>query len=423
MRHIGTLTSAVALISLGIVLLIDILSGSHFFYTAILFWPLILIGLGVEYILIFYSGRKKGTSEKILIDTRSIIMLGVAAIFAVAFNTTQQVRGYVQTSMMTMDSFRDKTVDVTLPAMGVGTAKRVEIYNKMGNVTIVPSSTSQMTMTIKVHTRQLSKEQIQLLSTKWKPDVQVSSYIRIDTDKLLNQDNISATDLQIAVPQGLSVQVVVSSGNVDVTDRRGNVALNAESGSITVANVQGTVKVLGNNGTADISQVMGSVDVSGKALRISLKNVSGAVQAQTTFGEIRGKGLRSGVHASTGSGRIQLQEVAGKVEAGTDNGMIEIVKASGDLKLRAADGGVSIDSYVNGSWEIDTVKGTITMKIPRSADILFLGESGRGVVKGPTKGDNITLGARVTEKMGAGFYPVTARTGDGAITVTLTDTQ
>jgi hypothetical protein len=130
MRKVGTLTSALTLLTLGSLLLIDQVAHKSLVSAIIPFWPAVILGLGAELLWSLYSVKKQRVEEDIRIDTRSIALLCLVGIFSFALYSQQSV-GTVQSSLLNVrDALSDKTIELPETSFAVNEIQRLEILSR-----------------------------------------------------------------------------------------------------------------------------------------------------------------------------------------------------------------------------------------------------------------------------------------------------
>jgi hypothetical protein len=130
-------------------------------------------------------------------------------------------------------------------------------------------------------------------------------------------ENHCNVDVSVAVPSGVSVEVHVGSGDLEVDDMLGAISLETGSGDI-----------LGDLAGADLSAQTGSgdvaLDVSEPAERIHVRTHSGDVLVGVPAGAYR-------LNVGTSAGDRHLNDVSNDSSAA---GSIDVFTGSGDVAIR-----------------------------------------------------------------------------------------
>lgn len=426
MRKVGTLTSGLTLLVMGIVILIDLVGKKQLFFKVVPFWPLILIALGLEVLWSLYANKRSGRTESIRIDARSISLLSLIGVFAIAFYTTTIQAGQMQLSIDSMrnalqDSFSEKGVQLPDIQLPVDKTKRIELNNRVGDVKVVSTDGNQLIIHTTVHVKGLDSGQAQAEAKKWAPKITQGSSLRIEEDPSVfnSQSKISGVDFSLEIPKNYALQIVSYSGDISVTDYAGTLLINNQMGQVSVERLRGNLQISGEDTQANIRGVNGDALVSVNSSSIQASDITGSFHGTTQFGDIQLSKIGGNVQADCKNGRIIMDDVSGDTKVQTQVGDIQASNLKGVVQVQAENGNINMDSEVRGNWNMQTTRGTITLKVPKDSNIQFIGMTKRGVVKGPSVSNADANGARVSERMGAGTYTVSALTGDGAITVTV----
>lgn len=419
MRKVGTLTSALTLLVLGLALLIDIAAQKPIMSVVLRFWPIAILGISLELLWSLYTIKKQKTNEEIRVDARSIALLCLVGVFSTALYTAQNVEGMVQNSILNVrDAFTDKTVDLAESKFDSKDIQKLEVYSRLGNIKATKSDSPSVSIKTKVHVRNLNSQQANEEAQNWTPRVTQGSTTRVEVDPSMSVNSkITSVDLEIQVPANMSLQILGNEGNITVEDHRGDLVVSTETGKIEVARIKGKTTLENNDGQVLAKGVDGELEVKAKKGRIEVDHVTGNTNLRTTYGQIRAVEIGGALRMACDEGDIQLDKVAGEVNAQTQKGLIQASNMKKAVNLTSGAGGITVESEVQGSWILNSTRGMVSLRVPANSNLEFIGESAKGLVKGPTKSDSTPNGSRVSEKMGQGTYSVLVRSEDGAITL------
>lgn len=419
MRKVGTLTSALTLLALGIVLLIDLVLQKPILSRVLIFWPVVILGLGGELLWSLYSVKKQNTNEEIRIDVRSIALFSLVGIFSITLYTAQNVEGMVQSSILNVrDAFSDKTITLPDAIYNAQNVQKLEVYSSIGTIKVNKSNAQTITIKTKVHVRNLNSQQANDEAKNWMPQITQGSTFRVELDSSVSAaSKINGVDLEILVPSNVSLQLLANNGNVTVQEHTGDVVISSESGKIELEKIKGKTTIEENDGQIFARGIEGDLQVKSNKGRIEVESVTGNAALKSTYGQIRVSKIGGSLRVDGEIGDVQINDVNGNVNAQTKKGLIQASHMKKEVTLTSGTGGITVESEVGGSWILNSTRGMVSIRVPDNSDLEFVGESSRGLVKGPTKSDSSPNGSRVTEKMGKGTYSVVVRTEDGAITL------
>ncbi|MBL0386100.1 DUF4097 family beta strand repeat protein [Tumebacillus sp. ITR2] len=430
------MTSACTLLALGLLLFSDLLFHKHWFLGGLNFWPVVVAGLFAELVYGVYKIRRKRLPERLKLDGRSLGLLFLVTVFSVNFylGATKVAEGAQEeaTAAPTPTSLFTVTQrDVQLPKLGATLrpdSRQVVIQNPLGKVEVVGSSerTIQIEGVAHMTGSDVSMLETQALSLAPVVDFGPTMTVAVRADKLAGEEkDPRRVDLRIRVPKGVQLTVQAVRGDVSVKDFDGNTSISTKTGNISVDKLTGA---------------LGAVSTSGK---VSATNVTGDLNLNAQQGGLEASDVLGNVTVKSDNGDVQVQNVSGKLDFTANNGKMSITSVDGDVLLHSTNGLVTgndlegalnatlqdgefrlTGGHVEGPWSISSTNTKVSLNLPKDSNLKFLGETNKGVIKGPTKqspGSATKSGALVTEQMGAGTYPLTVRSDNGSIFVTVLD--
>jgi DUF4097 and DUF4098 domain-containing protein YvlB len=158
---------------------------------------------------------------------------------------------------------------------------------------------------------------------------------------------------------------------------------------------------------------------------ISVDDLEGALGLRSGDGSIRGTRVQGALTARTGDGSISVSDAAGRVNLDTGDGSVRLSARLEALRVHTGDGSVALDvldgSQMASDWSLETGDGSITATLPAqfSAEVDVATGDGSIRVNSATadRGNHEDRG-RLHTRLGAGGRTLSARTGDGSITIT-----
>jgi hypothetical protein len=157
---------------------------------------------------------------------------------------------------------------------------------------------------------------------------------------------------------------------------------------------------------------------------IAVEELAGRIVLKTGDGSIRGSRVEGEITADTGDGSITITDAAGSVNLDSGDGSVRLSGRIEDLRVHTGDGSVSMDviegSAMKSDWSVTTGDGSITLNLPQAFDGEVDVQSGDGSVT--VNGASGTSDAgddrgSFRGRLGAGGRTLTARSGDGSITI------
>lgn len=199
----------------------------------------------------------------------------------------------------------------------------------------------------------------------------------------------ASADLEVAVPRGRQVVVMLAAGTITARNVDGNLHLDTGSGAIMTSGTRGELNLDTGSGDVTVDGAEGEVNVDTGSGNVEVRDVSGPdllvdtgsgnvrvngvevadIEIDTGSGDVVLLGARTGdVGVDTGSGEVTVQTVAGSASIVVDTG-------SGDVT-------VSVPSDYAGDVRLETSSGEMATDLPitllRRSDDEIAGRIGEG---------------------------------------------
>jgi DUF4097 and DUF4098 domain-containing protein YvlB len=160
-----------------------------------------------------------------------------------------------------------------------------------------------------------------------------------------------SVDYTVALPDALKVTLSNSNGDVEVSNIRNGVDVNATNGSVKATNIVGDVKANITNGEVVVSGIQGSVEAN---------STNGSIEADVTMPD----GGRIVMATTNGSIALKIPEsTSAQVEMATTNGEV-----SSDVPISITEGSLGRNSVKgqmgggNGTIKLTSTNGSISIK-------------------------------------------------------------
>jgi hypothetical protein len=431
MRRVGTLTSAFTMLALGCLLLADSIWNRNFFVSGLNFWPLIIVGLGVEILLSWTYIRRKKLTESIRLDGRSLALLFLVGVFSVNFylSSIRTVQGAEETPTPQDNLFSVKKKALTLPEQDVplSTAtKQIVIQNPLGTVEVVGGKGPMLHIEPEVTLYSSGNGTVsnETLANQLSPYVTVGSTVHVAVQAVQpDQDQKMApgtVKLRVEVPNGYELVVRNEHGDVKVTNYRGDISLLAKSGAIAVDQIKGTLKAEDQSGPISISRVDGDATITSGQRGVSVVDVTGKVSLKSDSGAVTVSKVQGSLDVNASMGEVNLDTIDGDIVAFTQSGVLTVKDARSSVMGTVTNGDIKMSGKVLGAWTLISTNGTVRMELPKDSSIDFTGVTNKGVIKGPNKqspSGGTKPGAYITDHMGNALFPVMVRSDNGSIFV------
>lgn len=393
--RVGRLTAATGLVALGTALLADNLTGTTWGDLVLRLWPVVLIGLGLEYLVRAALAERTGSGRNLHFDVGGVFLLLFIFVTVGGFSAVRQFEdgrlhlrlenlpvwnwgpGYVHSvernavlnvdpqATLTVQAFAG-TVEVTgdSPDNQVRVRAVYQIRSRSGD----PEGAAPVLETVGGATPRIN-------ATQWARPAGPGDY------------NLQSVRLYVQTPPGMGAEVKTDVGSVEVRGLGGNVRVETSAGTVKVREVGGNLYVRSNVGSVEI------------------QDITGQVEARTAAGSLRAERFKGG----------QIETNMGTITA--------IDWRDGDLRVSSNSGSVRATTKypVDRDVTIRTSVGQVELTVPPTSDAQFTLSTNLGGIEVPTQG-NFTVsrngpGGTARGTLGAGRARVDLRSDTGRAVV------
>jgi hypothetical protein len=384
--RVGRITGALSLVALGSALLADNLMQTAYTDWVLRLWPLLLVGVGLEYLTAGLLAERRNTGRARLAWGTLIVVLVLGLTIGFVRGVNPDVLNLVRFGVHFGSgpiAWNERTQEVS--ATGI---QNVKVQINVGSVELVPSQTGQ----IQIHARysmsgDTQEEAERLARDASRFDLGVTTAgDTLTIDPQWRNSAKGTVKLSVAVPAGLNLQVDSGAGTINAARVEGKLHLESGVGEIRVEDAKGEVSV--NTGAGAVSVV----------------RFTGPVVVETATGQMTLEGVAGDVTATTSTGRIDIRDYR-----------------SGELKARANTGAVSVEygTAPTAGADISSHVGKVEVRLPENSDVRVSGHSGTGSIKAPdwVEVQRQTTKVDATGTLGKGTHTITLRTDVGSIEI------
>lgn len=334
-KKAGPITFAIGLIFFGVVLLVANFTGVNVFTSILNFWPVLLIGLGIEYFIRSYMNKKQGgvQTTRFHLPTVLIILLAVLVGFI----------GHQVNSLFK----NEEILNLVREAVG-GTSYNYERIYKSSEIEVVPGNPklylNDLNGNINLIPSTDNKLRIQASIMGWGPTAEEAKRradmvnIKVDQGSIIavtrmkdQSENIrrqAEVRYQIMVPKGLMVEIEGQHERIKADGLEGNVHIDLSGGDVRIANLKGNVDYFSEYGEATFQDITGNLSVQSENGSLRISNVNGGIRANMSHGITEITSTRQVnsnyiVNNQSGDIRLSIPENSNvKIVAKTENGSI-----------------------------------------------------------------------------------------------------
>lgn len=257
----------------------------------------------------------------------------------------------------------DYNIGEQKPAGGV---TRVVFENTRGNLKVIGADTAE----VKVTGRKTVQAMNQTEADRGNDGTPLEILTQGDTMTVrTNQDHNPTNgkiseDLEITVPNRVSVEVHGNNGDYDVSEVNGNVELQTDRGDVRLSKIGGNARVeVQRSDLVRAVDLKGKLDVQGKGADIELENIAGEVTINGPYsGNLEFKNLAKPLHFEAPNTDLRVAALPGQISM--DLGELTGNNLVGPVHLVTKSKDVKIEDFTN-SLELETERGDIELQPKR----------------------------------------------------------
>ena len=405
-----SLFGPVVLISIGIIFLLATtgrIPPHQAFEIFARYWPLLLILWGVAKIIDHQKAQKHGYRTPGM-GAGGVFLLILLTFIGLGATGANRISAHVnwddvpdEFGINDDDSFAfflGKKFEYTdqlaqaVPANGT-----VKVICERGSIKITPSTDNQAHVTV----RKVVYADDQAAADKYKEVIAP----RITTDgTTLNLDfsrhgdwKGGRTDLEVAVPKNIPVDLMTLRGDIDVRDRDAYVKAHTSRGSITLENIKGNSEHHLRHGDFVAKNINGDLSIEGRIDDTQIANVTGTVSLNGDYiGDLQlskvGKSVRfkssrtdmefvrlDGDMTMSGS-ELTIRNMMGPFRIDTRSKDIHLDDYTGDVRIENTNAEIDLHPKQLGNTEVQNRSGRIRLVVPGSANFEVNARADRGEV-------------------------------------------
>lgn len=374
------------LIATGVALVLDQTSDTSYLRLLIEWWPMLLVMLGVEVIILSLIYRDRDKEAKLHFSGGSVF--GAVLITMVVMLLTGFGSGKVELTSWRFWEHAWQRYERPVERITLGDeTKMIRIFNRNGDVVLRSGEVDQVEIqSVVLYSNLLSEETSRKIQEESTLQITEGEALEIRASgKRYRQffwQREALMNVTITVPaySELDYQLELSNGDVVVSQLQpaDQITVRTSNGDVEMSQITGDTNILTRNGDIHLS------DMDGKAV------------------------------LDTRNGDIEIATITSAVEAMTSNGDVVVTGAAEAVSIRTSNGDVVVRSgSINGDWRIVTKNGDIVLSVPQQGDYRIRGE-----------GDITTTipwldrrRNKVEGQIGSGTYMIDAETKNGDLVI------
>lgn len=361
-KKVGSITLAVGLITVGALLFAknftDIPVKDIYRY-----WPVLLIGLGLEMVLYMVLYSRSNAEVKLSVDGLCIVFIIVLGLISngVKFMNFDipghMFFGYNGSSIIDGVKYKDKLVETYTKdnISGSFDVKELKVTNDFGKIKVLPTDAKSIRVeaevTIKYNDESKAREYLKNAIEIKEGEVTELSPQNLDS---WNKKDYSRAQINfvVYVPKQVTLEARGSFGDISVDGIGGKCTIVNKNGEIKASNIGGDLDIDNAFGDIEVGSVGGKADITNKNGEIDADNISGSAVIENHFGDIEVKTVGGDIKVISNNGQIAVYDI---------NGKADLVNSFGDINIARAKGGIVVENK-NGRIEAEAVTGNAQIK-------------------------------------------------------------
>lgn len=361
-RKVGSITLAVGLITVGALLFaqnfMDIPLKDVYKY-----WPVLLIGLGLEMILYMVLYGRNNTEVKLSVDGLCIVFIIILGLISNGINFINigipgrnHFRfdgGSIFEGFNYRTEVKEKYTKDNIS--GSYNVRELKITNDFGDIKVLPADGKNIRLEAEVKVkcndegkaREYARNAVDIVEGEV---TEISPGSPVNWNK--NEYTRAQVDFVLYIPKGINLRADGSFGDVTAEGIEGECKIQNKNGDITASNISGGIDIDNAFGDIEVNNIGGKADISNSNGEISADNIGGSAVIENHFGDIEAEKVGGDLKVVNNNGRIYVKEVRGKADLGN---------AFGDIGINRVDGGITVESK-NGRIEAEDVVGNAQIK-------------------------------------------------------------
>lgn len=400
-----SLAGPIVLIALGVIFLLGnmhMITWARLSYYWARYWPVLIILWGVIKLYEHWSDQRQGLPGR-GIGAGGVVLLIFLIIFGLSATAAYKVNWNALGSDMEFDNDfaglfgNTYTFEQTLEQPF--TATTLHVVDDRGEVTV--NTWDEPKIKVVVNKRVIASDENDSKSVDQRTQATlnvVDNVANLDANTHGGGNKPVESNLQIWIPKKAAVEIVDGRGDVNVSNRDGEVRASTNRGDVSAQQINGNVTITARRGGVRALGIKGDVAVNGRLDDVTVNDVTGTVSlsgdffGQTSLARI-GKGVtfhssRTDLEMSALAGDLNLESgdlrarsISGPMRLMTRSKDIHIEDVTGDLKVENSNGMVEYHAGNKlGAVEITNSRGDVQLTLPSKVSFQVNAQARRGDV-------------------------------------------
>jgi len=366
MIKVGKYTAALLLVTIGTVLLLDLTQGTEYLTKLVRFWPVILIGVGIEYLI--FGSIYRDPSKKVGLAFGSLLLSFFLCLGVIGYTQASNFSFFSDFNLGSIGFSESNSISFDQGVTKAPISARIDkvyLKNSNGQVQFISGDVSDIEIHTTLYVPKSKRSDADEIAKASKIRVNdTGSTLEIIAEgkeyKVFGFNQKPRMNMVVTVPRdrALDYDVQLVNGKIEAKGIAVEQFFNADTtnGAIHLSHLDGDITADTTNGSVTISQIHGHVNADSTNGAITLTDIDGDAKGDTT------------------NGKITIERVTGKTNADTTNGGIIIKDVDAGVSADTTNGAITVHSQmVGGNWKLDTTNGSIQLYLSEHASFKVKG--------------------------------------------------
>lgn len=317
---------AIGLIITGTILLVGNLIKPELLVNAWKLWPLLLVGLGLEFLIRDAQCKKAKEPVELRFSWASVLIIGLIVVSGFTAHVIYKIAGAVNVEQFLKEEVFGNVANYTRTfekdPVPISKDAKIVLQNSTGDIRVKQSNDDKLYIKGEIAAggsgQREAKEKAEGVNVVVEGTKDI--VIKADLPKYNGSDNV-AINYEVFIPKDIIIEINNKVGKIFAEEISGGIKINNEVGRITLLDIVGDGEISSEEGQIDVDGMTGNLKTNSNTGSIQVSNPGGDVEAKTRIGSIELSSAKA---------------LAGKYELNAQNGSINIIiPQESDLKLVA----------------------------------------------------------------------------------------
>jgi hypothetical protein len=359
-----SLTGPILLVLIGVgFLLYNVRPDIPLFDLLSQYWPFLLILWGLLRLLEVLVDYSRGAAQRTSFSGGEVVLIIFLCFIGWGASEARSHGVHFRPAWEAFGEHYDYNVSDQKPAGG---ATRVVFENNRGNLRIMGADISDIRVNGRKTVQALNQGEADRANDATPLEIVAQGdQIIVRTNQERNPTNGKISeDLEITIPNRMSVEARGNYGDYDVTELNGSVELYGDRADVRLNKIGGNARVeLGRSELVRAVDLKGNLDLQGKGSDIELENIAGQVTITGSYsGSLEFKKLAKPLHFESPNTDLRVESLPGQISM--DLGEFTASNLVGPVRLVTKSKDVKIEDFT-APLQLETERGDIELQPKR----------------------------------------------------------